>query len=126
MLVGVLLFFGLLVVFSFTASQKMADYRRSLRYTCPCCGFIVFTQPPGSYEACPVCQWQDDAAQLEFATTCADEPNGRTLYDAQRAVVPSKLASRYERDPTWRPIDRAIDRFEDFDGPRDRRAPDEE
>jgi anaerobic ribonucleoside-triphosphate reductase len=30
------------------------------RWPCPCCGYQVFTGPPGSYEICPVCGWEDD------------------------------------------------------------------
>ena len=33
------------------------------RYPCPCCGHLVFTGEPGSYEICPVCWWEDDPAQ---------------------------------------------------------------
>lgn len=30
------------------------------RYPCPCCGHLVFEDPPGSYEICPVCFWEDE------------------------------------------------------------------
>jgi hypothetical protein len=35
------------------------------RYRCPCCNFrTLVTEPPGSYELCPVCYWEDD--QIQF------------------------------------------------------------
>ena len=53
-------------------------------YTCPCCGHLVFDEPPGSHAVCPVCFWEDDALQLEFATTPAGGANGPTLLEAKR------------------------------------------
>lgn len=35
-------------------------------YPCPCCGYLVFGEPPGSYEICPICFWEDDVIQLRF------------------------------------------------------------
>lgn len=36
------------------------------RYPCPCCGFLTFTRPPpGTYDLCPVCYWEDDQIQFE-------------------------------------------------------------
>lgn len=36
----------------------------SAKYTCPCCGHQVFSNPPGSFELCPICFWEDDELQL--------------------------------------------------------------
>ncbi len=35
-------------------------------YPCPTCGFLTFCEPPGSYEICAVCGWEDDHVQLQF------------------------------------------------------------
>ncbi len=36
----------------------------SKRYPCPCCGYLTFSEePPGTYQVCPVCFWEDDRAQ---------------------------------------------------------------
>jgi len=38
------------------------------RWLCPCCGNRTLPeQPPGSYEICPVCFWEDDPVQFEDA-----------------------------------------------------------
>lgn len=35
-----------------------------MRFACLCCGHLTLHQkPPGSYEVCPVCYWEDDPAQ---------------------------------------------------------------
>jgi cysteine-rich CPCC protein len=56
------------------------------RWPCPCCGYQVFTEPPGSYETCPVCGWEDDLSQLRFATT-GGGANDLSLAGAQRAFA---------------------------------------
>lgn len=55
-------------------------------YTCPCCGHEVFVMPPGSYDICPVCFWEDDGHQLAdpFAEGGS---NGVSLAQAQVAFV---------------------------------------
>ena len=92
-------------------------------YPCPCCGYFVFAGPPGSYEICPICDWEDDALQLEFGTTLSGGANEPTLLEAQRAYAMQRahLAQRPgaasrpnesdRRDPSWRPIDLQLDRF---------------
>ena len=97
------------------------------RHPCPCCGHLVFAEPPGSYEICPVCFWEDDAQQLEFPTTRTGA-NRTTLADAQRIFAATgaceeRLASYVRppaadepRDPLWRPIDPARDHFPPGDG----------
>ncbi len=34
-------------------------------YPCPCCGFLTLSDcPPGTFEICNVCGWEDDEAQF--------------------------------------------------------------
>lgn len=107
------------------------------RYTCPCCGYIVFTEPPGSYEICLICFWEDDRLQLELATTLAGGANSETLLDAQRHYLENAGDSPNQtplvhwpgegdrRDPHWRPIDLARDSFPDWKATDRPRAPHE-
>lgn len=38
----------------------------SEKFPCPCCGFKTLHEPPpGTFEICPVCFWEDDFAQYE-------------------------------------------------------------
>ena len=34
-------------------------------YQCPCCGFLTLERkPPGTFDLCPVCFWEDDSVQF--------------------------------------------------------------
>lgn len=91
-------------------------------YPCPCCGYLVFSDPPGSYGICPVCFWEDDHIQLRWP----DRPGGAnkpSLAQAQenfaaigacearllRHVRPPLAGEA--RDPGWHPV-AAEDDFE--------------
>lgn len=52
------------------------------RYTCPCCGHLVFDEPPGSDDICLVCFWQDDENQLRWPEL-AGGANAVSLREAQ-------------------------------------------
>lgn len=93
-------------------------------YPCPCCGTFSFRRPPGSYDVCAICEWEDDALQLEFATTLDGGANSPTLEAAQREYLArGAVESIRPRDPTWRPIDPRRDTFEAWDDPTHRRVP---
>lgn len=35
-------------------------------FPCPCCGYLTMgEEPPGTFEICPVCFWEDDNVQFE-------------------------------------------------------------
>ena len=102
-----------------------------MRYTCPCCGYRVFSGPPGTEDLCPICGWLDDLMHLRFPLFNG-MPNGISLVDAQMnysvigAKDPQALKGvrfpgpRDRRDPDWRAIDLDIDEPQsipvDFDG----------
>lgn len=36
-----------------------------MKYACPCCRYLTFdVDPPGTFEICPVCGWEDDEVQF--------------------------------------------------------------
>lgn len=36
------------------------------KYTCPCCGYRTLDfEPPGTYDICPICFWEDDGIQFK-------------------------------------------------------------
>jgi hypothetical protein len=102
-------------------------------YPCPCCGHLVFAEPPGSDDICMICFWEDDAEQLRFPEL-ADATNIMSLAEAQRnyakfGAVDERLAGDVRKptpddalDSGFRPIS-AEDSFEaapsDAPGPAD-------
>lgn len=53
------------------------------RYPCPCCGFLTLTEPPpGTFEVCPVCYWEDDDAQFADPEYSGGA-NGMSLVEAR-------------------------------------------
>lgn len=94
-----------------------------LKYPCVCCGRLTMDEPPGSYQICPVCFWEDDAIQLRWPDYSGGA-NRPSLIEAQenyhvfgaceeRSVEHVRPAGDDEPiDPSWRPIDPERDRFE--------------
>ena len=36
------------------------------KYKCPCCGYKTLDEePPGTFDTCPVCFWEDDELQYD-------------------------------------------------------------
>jgi len=93
------------------------------KYPCPCCGYMVFEDCPGSYDICPICYWEDDLTQLRFQrTTGANHVSlveGQRNYDRDgvcelrfRSHVRVATASDV-RDPDWRQLDPSTDTIEE-------------
>ena len=81
-------------------------------FPCPSCGFEVFSEPPGSYEICELCGWEDDHVQLRFPAM-AGGANKSSLAQHQLqalAVYPINvsLAKGCRRCKEWRPL-RAVE-----------------
>jgi Cysteine-rich CPCC len=105
----------------------------TLRYPCPCCGYIMFDEPPGSYDICDICGWEDDDLQLWWPRF-GGGANSPSLMEAQANFAragysqePRLPSSRQptlsdQREPGWRPIDLALDDF-GHEGTREGPAP---
>lgn len=90
------------------------------QYPCPCCGHLVFRDPPGSHDICPICCWEDDAVQIRDQDS-AGGANVPSLMEAQRMYA--AIGATEERfvalvrpattdeplDPGWRPFDPDVD-----------------
>ena len=77
-------------------------------YPCPACGFEVFESPAGSYDICPVCDWEDDEVQLRFPAMRGGA-NKECLVEWQmRAVrqLPLEVTAHngFRRCSDWRPL----------------------
>jgi len=93
------------------------------RFPCPCCGHVVFDEPPGSYEICGVCFWEDDNIQLRWPDYSGGA-NRLSLIESQANFV--RFGAMEERfmanvrsprlqeplDEGWRTIDPSRDAFE--------------
>ena len=80
-------------------------------YPCPACGFLEFSGPPGTYEICSLCGWEDDHVQLANPRLRGGA-NRESLAEAQlealvRYPLPVAEAQGSRRDPEWRPLTNA-------------------
>jgi hypothetical protein len=79
------------------------------KLACPSCGFLSFDGSEyGSYDICPVCDWEDDAVQL-CNPASSGGANHTSLIESQENILPSfppQIIDAYglRRDPLWRPI----------------------
>ena len=89
-------------------------------YPCPCCGYKTITkEPPGSYEICPICFWEDSTpdGSARFYTS-----NKITLIQAQRNFLSFGACAREwltdvrppteeeRRESDWQPIELRVHR----------------
>jgi hypothetical protein len=97
-------------------------------FPCPCCGFIVFDEAPGSYAVCAICAWEDDAVQSANPCTRGGA-NLNSLAEAQEifqfstpeADLKECRERGFVRDLKWRPlnnIEKEIFRKESDNGTR--------
>ncbi len=90
---------------------------------------MVFSEPPGSYDICEICFWEDDVAQLRWPNMSGGA-NTDSLIDSQRnfsefGAVERRLLEHVRParadepiEPGWRPVDPTLDDFEPLPGPR--------
>ncbi|KRE24947.1 CPCC family cysteine-rich protein [Paenibacillus sp. Soil522] len=79
-----------------------------MKYACPCCGYKTLElKPPGTYDICEICFWEDDGVQF-------DDPdyeggaNSESLRQYQKAFLMGRVNRRPtdkdERDQDWTPL----------------------
>ena len=87
-----------------------------MSYTCPCCGYKTLDEePPGTYDICCICFWEDDV--LQFNEPGYDgEANKPSLIEAQLNSLHFGASDKNLldfvrkptefdlKDPTWKPI----------------------
>ena len=79
------------------------------KYPCPVCGYHVFPGPSGTYEICPVCDWEDSLLQAQHPRMQGVANGfcifGKQQFDYRRKWVlpqPGNDNEGLERDPGWR------------------------
>lgn len=80
------------------------------RFNCPCCDFPTLDEePPGTYEICRVCGWEDDNVQFDDP----DFPGGANRESLNE--YRTEFARRLENNPSlraqaegWRRVDSAL------------------
>lgn len=84
------------------------------KYTCPCCGYKTLDEePPGTYDICAICFWEDDPIQFEDPNSegGANRPSLKTAqknYQDFGACEQESLAhvrkpnANDEKDPKWK------------------------
>ena len=70
-------------------------------WPCPVCGYHVFGRPPGSYEICDVCDWEDDPIQVRHPRMRGGA-NGGSIYDYQQRHADWQAPSDVTRDAEFR------------------------
>ena len=77
-------------------------------FPCPSCGFEVFSEPPGSYEICELCGWEDDHVQLRFPAMAGGANKSSLAYHQLQALaeypINVSLAKGFRRSNQWRPL----------------------
>jgi hypothetical protein len=68
------------------------------QFPCPCCGFLTLNeQPPGTFEICRLCGWEDDRVQF-FDPLFRGGANPESLVECRLAFFTSAEASRLIRE----------------------------
>jgi hypothetical protein len=88
-----------------------------MKYTCPCCGYKTLDEePPGTYDICEICFWEDDGVQFNDPDF-EGGANVPSLRQAQKNFIEfgakeftrvkyvRKPSKSDERNLNWKPLD---------------------
>lgn len=80
----------------------------NMKYTCPCCGYKTLDyEPPGTYDICDICFWEDDGIQYNDPDY-EGGANTQSLREYQKAfllgLVNRKPTANDKRDEKWKPL----------------------
>lgn len=77
-------------------------------FPCPSCGFLMFSDAPGTYEICELCGWEDDPVQLKHPSMGGGANKGSLAAHQQRALEKFPLgvvrSGEHVRSAKWRPL----------------------
>ncbi|GIN93637.1 membrane protein [Siminovitchia terrae] len=87
-----------------------------MKFTCPCCGYKTLDgEPPGTYDICEICFWEDDEVQFNDPDY-ESGANTPSLRKAQRNYIEfgaceerciefvRKPNKKDEKDQNWKPL----------------------
>jgi hypothetical protein len=87
-----------------------------MKYTCPCCGYKTLDEePPGTYDICSICFWEDDGVQYRDPDYDGGA-NNPSLRQAQKNYLVfgacedgciefvRKPNEKDVKDPVWKPL----------------------
>ena len=78
--------------------------RQKNHYACPCCGFFTLDEkPPGTYDICRVCGWEDDAVQFDNPLYRGGA-NHESLVECRLAFFSSPEAARLISEEVGPPL----------------------
>lgn len=85
------------------------------KYYCPCCGYnSLDKEPPGTYQICRICFWEDDPVQFKDwnfvgganKVSLIQGQKNFVKYGAveKRFILYTKIPTKkkYERNPNWK------------------------
>lgn len=58
-----------------------------MKFKCPCCGQnTLLEKPPGTYQICPICHWEDDYVQF-YNPNYKGGANKNSLNEARKKFI---------------------------------------
>ena len=75
-------------------ARRGARKTAPISYSCPCCGYkTLVEEPPGTYDICKICLWEDDPVQFDDPDYVGGA-NSVSLRQAQRNFLEFGVSKR--------------------------------